>query len=750
MSWQEYIVIRGARENNLKNVSLQIPKRKITVFTGVSGSGKSSLVFDTIGAEAQRLLNETYTAFIRNRLPKFKQPDTDAIENLSPAIVIDQRRLGGNSRSTVGTITDIYSILRLLYSRVGMPFVGYSHVFSFNDPAGMCPDCQGLGKKMELDIGKIFDKSKSLNEGAILFPVFAVGSWYLKTYTLSGLFDNDKKLADYSEQEWDMLLYGKGKKIKLPSKGGPIQSDYEGVVPKFQRLYIQRDSNELSESTKHKVERFITQVECPTCKGTRLSQKSLSCTINGYNIAECVAMELGELFEVVSRIDDPVAAPMVSSLTERLQHLIDVGLEYLSLNRETTTLSGGESQRIKMVRQFCNSLTDMVYIFDEPSIGLHPRDIRRLNQLLRKLCDKGNTILVVEHDPDVIRIADHIVDVGPRAGTEGGRIVFEGTVRQLYNSATLTGQHLNRPWPLKETVRAPKGHFRIEGATSHNLKDVTVSIPQGVLTAITGVAGSGKSSLVHHEFITRYPEAAVIDQSAVHTSIRSNPATYTGIMDMIRNLFAKANRKSASLFSFNSKGACPDCQGLGFIYTDLAFMEGIKTACETCEGRRFRDEVLHYKWREKSITDVLDMTVWGALDFFEQREIVQPLQALNDVGLGYLTLGQPLNTLSGGECQRVKLANELHKEGHIYVMDEPTTGLHMADVGQLLAIMNRLVDQGSTVIVIEHHLDIIRQADWIIDLGPEGGSKGGRVVFEGTPRQLLNAKGSTTGMYIGQ
>lgn len=528
MSQQEYIVIRGARENNLKNVSLRIPKRKITVFTGVSGSGKSSIVFDTISAEAQRLLNETFTAFIRNRLPKRSRPDMDSIENLSTAIVIDQRRLGGNSRSTLGTITDIYSMLRLLYSRVGKPFVGYSHVFSFNDPAGMCPGCQGLGKKVELDVRKLFDPSKSLNEGAILFPVFSVGSWYLKTYTLSGLFDNDKKLADYTEQERELLLYGKGKKIKLPSKGGPIQSDYEGVVHKFNRLYIQRDSSELSESTRSKVNRFITLVACPECKGARLNQASLSCTINGLNIAECSAMEISELHKVINRIKDPIAAPLVSALSERLQHLIDIGLDYLTLNRETTTLSGGESQRIKMVRHLGGGLTDMMYIFDEPSIGLHPRDIHRLNQMLRKLCDKGNTVLVVEHDPDVIRTADHIVDVGPHAGSRGGEIVFEGTLQELYRSNTLTGRYINRQLPVKEAVRTPQGYMTIAGATSNNLKNVTADIPIGVLTVVTGVAGSGKSSLIRHEFVTRYPEAIVIDQSAVHTSIRSNPATLYG------------------------------------------------------------------------------------------------------------------------------------------------------------------------------------------------------------------------------
>lgn len=601
---QEYINIRGARENNLKNVSLQIPKRKITVFTGVSGSGKSSIVFDTISSEAQRLLNETFTAFVRNRLPRHSQPDVDSIENLSTAIVIDQKRLGGNSRSTLGTITDLYAILRLLFSRVGKPFVGYSNVFSFNDPQGMCPECQGIGRKVELDLNKLLDTSKSLNEGAVQFPIFSVDSWYMKNYTMSGFFDNDKKLADYSEAEWDFFLYGKEGKVSFPSKGGPVQSDFEGLVLKFNRLYIQRDSSELSERTLNHVKNFITHGTCTLCKGTRLSQAALSCRINGYNIADCAAMEIGELREVILNIKEPVAASMVASLAERLQHLMDMGLDYLTLNRETTTLSGGESQRVKMVRHLGSSLTDMMYVFDEPSVGLHPRDVHRLNDMLRKLRDKGNTVLVVEHDRDVIEIADHVVDVGPNAGTRGGEIVFEGTVEQLCSQdSTLTGQYMKRFMPMKEQFRVPAGQMRIANANHHNLNNVTVDIPEGVLTVITGVAGSGKSSLIHHAFLSQHPEAVVIDQSAVSTSIRSNPATYTGIMDDIRSLFAKANDQSPSLFSFNSKGACPDCHGLGFIYTDLAFMEGIKSPCDTCDGRRFKDDVLQYKLHGKMITE---------------------------------------------------------------------------------------------------------------------------------------------------
>jgi len=744
-----FIDIQGARENNLKNVSLQIPKRKITVFTGVSGSGKSSIVFDTISAEAQRQLNETFTAFARNRLPRHKQPDVDSIDHLSTAIVIDQKRLGGNSRSTLGTITDLYSILRLLFSRVGQPFIGYSNAFSFNDPHGMCPECQGIGKKVELDLKKLLDPSKSLNEGAVLFPIFSVDSWYLKNYTYSGFFDNDKKLSDYTDEEWELLLYGKDRKVSFPSKGGPIEAEFEGLVHKFNRLYIQRDSSELSERTMNHVKNFITHAPCPLCQGTRLSQAALSCRINGYNIAECTAMEISELKKVIEGIREPIAQTMVNSLTERLQHLIDMGLDYLTLNRETTTLSGGESQRVKMVRHLGSSLTDMMYVFDEPSVGLHPRDVQRLNGMLRKLRDKGNTVLVVEHDRDVIEIADHVVDVGPYAGTRGGEIVFQGTVEELYSQEnTLTGRFMRQSLPIKHSFRKPSGHMRISGANVHNLKNVTVDIPEGVLTVVTGVAGSGKSSLIHYAFLPEHPEAIVIDQSAVSTSIRSNPATYTGIMDDLRKRFAKANGQSPSLFSFNSKGACPECQGLGYIYTDLAFMEGVVSPCETCEGRRFRDEVLQYKLNGKRITEVLDMTVLQALDFFENKEIRLRLQALHDVGLHYLTLGQPLSTLSGGENQRIKLASELHKQGKVYVMDEPTTGLHMSDVGHLVEIMNRLVDNGSSVIVIEHNLDVIRQADWIIDMGPEGGSRGGTVVFEGTPAQLVKAKHSLTAKYV--
>lgn len=732
---QEFIEINGARENNLKNISLRIPKQKITVFTGVSGSGKSSIVFDTIGAEAQRQLNETFSTFVRNRLPKYSTPDADSISNLSTAIVVNQKRLGGNSRSTVGTITDIYAVLRLLFSRVGKPFIGYSNAFSFNDPIGMCPECNGLGETIKLNLDKFLDRSKSLNEGAILFPVFSVGSWYFNSYAYSGLFDNDKKLIDYTDKEWQTLLHGK-------SKG------FEGLIVKFNRMYVKRDTSILSESTRSTLERFILFAPCPLCKGTRLSQAALNCRINGYNMAQLTSLEVDELIKVIAKIDDPLADTMTASLMMRLQHLIDIGLEYLSLDRETSSLSGGESQRIKMVRHLGSSLTDMIYIFDEPSIGLHQRDVHRLNELLIQLRDKGNTILVVEHDPEVIKIADHVIDVGPNAGTAGGEIVYQGTVDGLLKADTLTGNYINRQHYAKSEYRSPKGVLRIRNAKLHNLKNLTVDIPTGVFAVVTGVAGSGKSSLINHEFVKQYPEAIIIDQSAVSTSIRSNPATYTGILDDIRRLFAQNNEVSASLFSFNSKGACPNCQGLGFIYTDLAFLEPVKTECEICNGKRFKEEVLAYKLNGKSISDVLEMTVQEAIVFFDKKELKRKLEAILAVGLDYLTLGQPLSTLSGGECQRIKLAGNLHKRGSIYVLDEPTTGLHMSDVEHLLEIMNHLVDIGNSVIVIEHNLDVIKNADWIIDMGPEGGRKGGEIIFTGTPAELMEHPGSLTGQYL--
>jgi excinuclease ABC A subunit len=745
---QEYIEIRGARENNLKNISLRIPKRKITIFTGVSGSGKSSIVFDTIANEARRQLNETFGTFIRNLLPRYPQPDADSIENLSMAIVVDQKKLGGGSSSTVGTVTDIYALLRLLYSRMGQPYVGGANCFSFNDPQGMCPECNGLGRKIGLDLRAALDRSKTLREGAILLPDYGVDSWDWSLYLQSGFYDFDKKLADYTPQELDQLLYGEPRKVESSIAGKSINLTIEGLANKFNRKYVSRDLKTLSERTQKTVAPFMSEGPCMLCRGNRLSQAALACLINGRNIAELAAMEAEDLIKTLGTITTAEAAPIVASLCERLQHLVDIGLEYISLSRETDTLSGGESQRIKMVKHLGSSLVDTLYVFDEPSIGLHPRDVHRLNALLQKLRDKGNTVLVVEHDPDVIKVADYIVDVGPVAGKGGGTIVYEGSFANLLEAGTLTGQHMRRVVPLKEKVRAAKGHLAISNASANNLKNVSVKIPTGVLTVVTGVAGSGKSSLIHQSFLPQHPEAITIDQSAVGISSRSNPATYTGILDEVRKAFATANKVSASLFSFNSKGACETCEGLGAIYTDLAYLDSVKTPCEACGGKRFKDEVLAYKLNGQSISDVLAMPIRDALKYFKLKEVLRKLQALADVGLDYLTLGQPLSTLSGGECQRLKLASELHKKGSIYVMDEPTTGLHLSDIDHLLAIMDRLVEAGNTVIVIEHNLSVIRHADWIIDMGPEGGHRGGHIMFEGTPQQLALATQSLTSAYM--
>ncbi|OZB95344.1 excinuclease ABC subunit UvrA [Paenibacillus sp. XY044] len=745
---QEYIVISAARENNLKNVSLQIPKRKISIFTGVSGSGKSSIVFDTIAAESTRLLNENFSMFVRTFLPKYPQPDADAIENLSMAVIVDQKRLGGGSHSTMGTITDISPILRMLFSRVGQPYVGGANMFSFNDPQGMCLECNGIGRSLAVDMRKAVDKSKSLQEGAIMLPGYTVGAWEWNMLVQSGSFDTDKKLSDYSDEELDQLLYSKARKVKMDFAGKATNITVEGVIEKFTNKYIKQDVKTKSERTQQTVAPFITEGPCSSCHGARLSQAALGCRINGHNIAELSSMEVGHLIRVIREIGDAAAAPMVNSLMERLQHMVDIGLDYLTLDRETDTLSGGESQRVKMVKHLNGSLVDVTYIFDEPSVGLHPRDVHRLNELLQKLRDKGNTVLVVEHDPDVIKVADHIVDVGPHAGSRGGNIVYEGSYPGLLESGTLTGNYMMRQLGLKQDCRQPSGKLPIRNAKLHNLQDVNVDIPTGVLNVVTGVAGSGKSTLINDVFLSQHPDAIVIDQSAIGVSTRSNPATYTGILDDVRKAFASANKVSPGLFSFNSKGACENCQGLGVVYLDLSFFESVKLPCEVCGGKRFKEEVLEYKLNGKSIAEVLEMTVEQALEFFQIKEVVRKLQAMSDVGLNYITLGQPLSTLSGGECQRIKLASELHKKGSIYVMDEPTTGLHMSDIGHLLEIMNRLVDAGNTVIVIEHNLEVISQADWIIDMGPDGGSKGGQVVFEGTPQDIVHAEQSITGKYL--
>ena len=655
------------------------------------------------------------------------------------AVIVDQKRLGGGSHSTVGTVTDIYGVLRLLFSRVGKPSAGGAIHYSFNDPRGMCPECGGLGKKVGVVSDDFLDMSKSLNEGAVQVPFF--GGFEAQAYTLSRFFDNDKKLSKFTKDEMELLLHGKDKKFKAKFGDRSINLTYTGIIEKIERSYVRRDIKTLSERTQKAVMPYLKPRPCPLCKGARLSQAALASKINGHNIADMSAMECGQLIEVARSIKEPKAAPIVAALAERLENVVGIGLEYLSLNRETATLSGGESQRVRMVKHLGSSLVDVLYIFDEPSVGLHPRDVHRLNELLGKLRDKGNTVIVVEHDPAVIKAADHVIDVGPGAGTNGGNVVFEGTYEKLLHSATLE-------LPIKKHVRTGKGALHIKNARANNLKNVSVDIPKGVLTVITGVAGSGKSSLINEVFLVQHPEALVIDQSAVGASTRSNPATYTGVMDDVRKAFAAANKVDAGLFSFNSKGACESCDGSGVVYTDLAYLAEFKSPCEVCQGRRFKDEVLAYKYEGKSISDVLELTAAQALELFSRKEIVRKLEAMRDVGLGYLTLGQPLSTLSGGECQRIKLASELHKDGSIYVMDEPTTGLHMSDITHLLTIMDRLVDGGNNVIVIEHNLDVIRNADWIIDLGPEGGSKGGEIVFEGTPMELVKEKRSLTGQYL--
>ncbi|WP_434306149.1 ATP-binding cassette domain-containing protein [Clostridium botulinum] len=743
---QEFIVLKGCKENNLKDISLNIPKRKITIFTGLSGSGKSSIVFETVAKEAQRQLNETFTAFIRNFLPKYGEVKADHIENLSTPIIIDQSRLGGNSRSTLGTITDINSFLRALYSRFGSNYIGKANMFSFNDINGMCPECEGLGKKLVPNMEEIFDKSKSLNEGAILLSGFGVASWHWKIFAQSGYFDNNKKICDYSEEELDKFLYGGPDKIKIDETGG-MNITYEGLLVKFNRLYLKKEG-ETSEATKKKLSKLLIEDQCPACKGKRLHQRVYGSLINGYNIADLTSMQIDELVEVVKEINEPEAEPLVKGIVEKLNNIIDIGLGYLTLDRETSSLSGGESQRIKMVKHLNSNLVDLMYIFDEPSIGLHPRDVHKLNNLLKKLRDKGNTVIVVEHDPDVIKIADHIIDVGPKAGKYGGEIVYEGTYENLLKSGTLTGDALNKTLSIKEKVRDHKGYLKVVNCNKNNLKNISVTIPKGVLTVVTGVAGSGKSTLIKHEFLKQNKNAVLIDQSPVSTNSRSSLATYSGIMDNIRKAFAKVNGVNASLFSSNSKGACENCNGSGIIETNLAFMENIKSTCDVCEGKKYKKEVLDYKLHGENIIEVLEMSVSDAIEFFNLRSVKTKLQSIENMGIGYLTLGQTLDTLSGGECQRLKLASELHNESSIYILDEPTTGLHIADIEKFINIVENIVDSGNTVIIIEHNVDIIKRADWIIDMGPDGGTKGGEIIFEGTPKQLCNCQVSLTAKYI--
>ncbi len=726
---------------------MKIPKKKITVFTGVSGSGKSSLVFDTIAAESQRQLNETYSSFIRHRLPHYGQPKVDAIENLSVAIIIDQKRIGGNSRSTVGTITDIYSLLRLLFSRIGKSFVGYSDVFSFNNPQGMCDKCEGLGKIDMISIDRLLNKNKSLNEGAILFPTFEPGGWRLKRYIHSGFFDNDKKIKDFTEEELELLLYKFDIKVITSDPEWPKTSLYEGLIPRIERSFLKKEEGE-SVKYKNEIAKIIGQEICPICGGSRLTEAVLQCKINNKNISDCAEMQITDLLDFIHTIQESKAATMVEAISDRLEQLVSIGLGYLSLGRETSTLSGGESQRIKMVRQLGSSLIDLTYIFDEPSVGLHPHDVNKINVLLKQLRDKGNTVLIVEHDPDVIKIADYIIDIGPKAGINGGEIIYQGRLEGLAHSNTLTGRYLYSHAQLKENCRTSTEYLFLENANLHNLKNISVNIPKGVMTVVTGVAGSGKSTLINQVLPKSYPDTIFIDQKSIQASKRSNIATFTGIFDNIRELFSKASHLKPSFFSFNSKGVCSNCKGLGVTYTDLAFMDTVETVCEVCQGKRFTDEVLDCKLRGKSINEVLNMTIDEALTFFYEKEIYAVLKRLADVGISYITLRQPLNTLSGGELQRVKLASELENRGNIYVLDEPTTGLHMSDISQLLKILNRLVDQGSTVIVIEYNLDVISQADWIIDLGPLAGQHGGNIMFEGTPKNLVNCASSLTGQYL--
>ncbi|WP_410650688.1 ATP-binding cassette domain-containing protein [Amycolatopsis sp. cmx-4-54] len=739
----DMIQVRGARENNLADVSVDIPKRRLTVFTGVSGSGKSSLVFGTIAAESQRLINETYTAFIQSFMAPVGRPDVDALRNLSAAIVVDQERMGANSRSTVGTATDAHTMLRIVFSRLGTPHVGTSGAFSFNLPEGMCPECEGLGKVSSIDVDQLVDKELSLDEGAITVPNFTPGSWYWKGLAESGFVDPAVKLKDYTPQQWEDFMHKPATKMKL----GGMNTTYEGLLVKVQRLFLSKDKESMQAHARAFVDRAFTFRQCPSCEGARLNQAALSSKIEGLNIADCSSMQIDDLADFLRKIDDPSVGPLMQTLRGTLDSLVEIGLGYLSLDRESGTLSGGEAQRVKMVRHLGSSLTDVTYVFDEPTVGLHPHDIQRMNGLLLLLKDKGNTVLVVEHKPETIEIADHVVDLGPGAGPNGGQICYTGDVAGLRASGTLTGRHLDHRARLRTDVRVARGQIPIRNATRHNLRGVDVDIPLGVLTVVTGVAGSGKSSLIHGSLSTR-DDVVVLDQSAIRGSRRSNPATYTGLLDPIRTAFAKANGVKAALFSANSEGACPNCKGIGLIYTDLAMMAGVATVCEECEGKRFTAEVLTYKLRGKNISEVLAMPVAEAREFFPSGQARTILDRLSDVGLGYLGLGQPLTTLSGGERQRIKLAIRMAEKSATYVLDEPTTGLHLADVDQLLGLLDRLVDDGNTVVVIEHHQAVMAHADWIVDLGPGAGSDGGQVVFTGTPDELVGSGDTLTAQHL--
>lgn len=744
------IEVRGARTNNLRNIDIDIPKHKITIFTGVSGSGKSSLVFDTIAAESQRLLNETYSMFIQGFLPHYGQPDVDSLKNLSVAIVIDQQALGGNSRSTVGTVSDTYNLLRMFYAQCGSSGPQNPKLFSFNDPQGMCSDCAGTGKVSEIDLDRLIDRSKTLREGAIAFPSFAVDSWFWKIIAQSGFFDLDKKVGGFTSEEWDRLLHLPETKFKVKPQDGGLNVTYEGLLPKIKRLYLEKDLDSLAPHLRAATVRISKLHTCPACNATRLNQAALDSCINGRNIAECLAMSVQELGAFVKSYHGWESLPVLQNLAKRLDDMVQIGLGYLNLYRESSTLSGGESQRIKLVRHVGSSLTDVTYILDEPSVGLHPHDVHRLTDLLRRMRDKGNTVLVVEHNPLVMAIADQIVDLGPGAGREGGQLVFQGAYRDLLRSDSLTGKHLRRVREVKDQTRIPDAWLSIEDATLNNVKNLTFKIPKAVLTVVTGVSGAGKSSLICGCFCSQYPDAVMVDQHLGRGSRRSIIATYTGVLDEIRKSFARANGVDAGLFSANSQGACPECQGLGVTFSELAYLDPVANVCEACEGKRFSESVLKYTLRGLDIGAVYAMSVHDAMSFFSEPRISAKVQALNQVGLGYLSLGQALSSLSGGERQRIKLANELCNPAEVYVLDEPTNGLHLNDVDTLIKLLDQLVDHGSTVIVIEHHQSVICQADWVIDLGPGAGMEGGDIVFQGTPAKLRQVNGSLTAQHLPQ
>jgi excinuclease UvrABC ATPase subunit len=772
------IRVHGARVNNLKEISIEIPKRRLTVFTGVSGSGKSSLVFDTIAAESQRLINETYSAFVQGFMPRLARPEVDVLDGLTTAISVDQQRMGGDVRSTVGTATDASAMLRILFSRLGEPHIGSPNAFSFNGPSvkasgeitigdktvsktftragGMCPRCEGLGTASDIDLTRLYDESKSLADGAMLVPGYKSGGWNYRLYAASGFVDPDKPIRKYTKKELHDFLHHEPVRMKIAG----INMTYEGLIPRIQKSMLSKDQESVQAHIRAFVERAVTFTACPDCGGTRLSEAARSSEISGTNIADACAMEIADLAEWVRGLDEPSVAPLLITLQQTLDSFVEIGLGYLSLERPSGTLSGGEAQRVKMIGHLGSSLTDVTYVFDEPTVGLHPHDIQRMNDLLLRLRDKGNTVLVVEHKPQTIAIADHAVDLGPGAGAAGGEVVFEGTVDALRASDTLTGRHLDDRASLKAPVRTASGALEVRGAVTHNLHDVDVDVPLGVLVVVTGVAGSGKSSLIHGSIAGR-DGVALVDQTPIRGSRRSNPATYTGLLDPIRNAFAKANGVKAALFSANSDGACPNCNGAGVIYTDLAMMAGVATTCEECEGKRFEASVLDHHLGGRDISQVLAMSVTEAEGFFGDGKARTPaahkiLERLADVGLGYLSLGQPLTTLSGGERQRLKLATHMgetrsrpsSRPPEVYVLDEPTTGLHLADVEQLLGLLDRLVDAGRSVIVIEHHLAVMAHADWIIDLGPGAGHEGGRVVFEGTPADLAAAGSTLTGEYL--